>query len=76
MRRMTEEDLELLSTVPEAHKQYLRERREIECFAIADRACWYDSLTNEQKKEVQMWRNAWLDVTQTLIIPTKPSWIK
>lgn len=76
MKIMVEEDLELLSTVPEAYKQYLRERRQRECFSIVDRACWYDSLTYEQKQEVQVWRNAWLNVTETYVIPTKPIWIK
>jgi hypothetical protein len=76
MERLTEENLDLLDTVPESKKQYFRERRQIECFNIADRAAWYDGLTAEQKQEVQAWRKAWLDVTETMIIPTKPSWIK
>ena len=53
----------------------LRERRRTECFSVCDRACWYDALTQEQKAEVQAWRRAWLDVTDTLIIPDMPDWI-
>lgn len=65
----TEEELEekLLSE--------LRERREVECFAICDRAVWYDSLIDEQKEEVKVWRQNWLDVTVTKVVPDIPSFI-
>lgn len=53
----------------------LREQRNRECFAICDRACWFDALTEEQKEEVRVWRKAWLDVTDTLIVPKTPDWI-
>lgn len=53
----------------------LREQRQTECFDICDRACWYDTLTQEQKDEVKQWRNEWLEVTETRVIPTKPSFI-
>lgn len=54
----------------------IRQLRRKECFDIADRAAWYDSLTEEQKAEVQSWRKAWLDAPETGIIPEKPRWIK
>ncbi len=53
----------------------LRELREQECFAICDRACWFYTLTDEQKEEVLVWRQAWLDVTETRAIPENPSWL-
>lgn len=54
----------------------LRERREIECFPYINRGeLWYDSLTQEQRIELSVWYHAWLDVTETRIIPTKPSWL-
>lgn len=54
----------------------IRQLRRLECFDIADRAAWYDALTDEQKAEVQAWRKAWLDAPETGIIPKKPEWIK
>lgn len=55
----------------------LRERRNVECFSIINRGkLWYDTLTQEQLVELNNWYNAWLNVTQTEIIPTKPTWIK
>jgi hypothetical protein len=54
----------------------IRQLRRKECFDIADRAAWYDALTQEQKAEVQSWRKAWLDAPETGIIPEKPDWIK
>lgn len=53
----------------------LRRRREYECFAISDRAVWFYGLTEEQKAEVQHWRQAWLDAPETGNIPEKPQWI-
>lgn len=55
----------------------LRERREYECFHIINRGeLWYRTLTNEQLAELQDWYAAWLNVTETLIVPDKPSWLK
>ena len=54
----------------------IRQLRRKERVDIADRAAWYDSLTEEQKAEVQSWRKAWLDAPETGIIPEKPRWIK
>lgn len=55
----------------------LRQRREEECFSIINRGeLWYDALTEAQLNELNNWYNAWLNVTETEIIPIKPSWIK
>ena len=55
----------------------LRQQREVECFPIINRGqLWYDTLTSEQRTELQEWYHAWLDVTETKVIPTKPSWLK
>ena len=57
--------------------QELRQQREVECFLIINRGqLWYSTLTEEQLLELNTWYNAWLDVTETKIIPEKPSWIK
>lgn len=58
-------------------KEGLRERREVECFPIINRGkLWYDTLTTKQLKELNEWYQAWLNVTETLIVPDKPSWLK
>lgn len=55
----------------------LRQQREAECFTIINRGkLWYDTLTIEQINELRSFYRAWLDVTETKIIPTKPSWLK
>ena len=55
----------------------LRLQRKTECFSLINRGqLWYDQLSLAQKVELQIWYQAWLNVTQTNIIPTKPSWLK
>lgn len=54
----------------------LRVLREHECFIFVNRGkLWYDKLTEEQHEELDIWYNAWLDVTETKIIPEKPAWL-
>ncbi len=54
----------------------LRAQRESECFPIVNRGhLWYERLTLEQIAELEIWYQAWLDVTATKIVPTKPSWL-
>ena len=56
---------------------YLRAVREFECFSIINRSpLWFMSLSSEQQKELTEWYKAWLDVTETSVIPTKPTWLK
>lgn len=57
--------------------QELRQKREIECFSIINRGkLWYKSLNIEQLNSLNDWYKKWLDVTITLIVPTKPTWIR
>lgn len=57
-------------------KAEIRYERELECFSVINRGeAWYRTLTEEQKNELQMWYQAWLDAPQTLEIPTKPNWL-
>lgn len=60
-----------------SEKQHeLRERREAECFSIINRGqLWYDSLTPQQRAELQQWYDAWLEVTETLQPPETPDWL-
>ena len=55
----------------------LRIRRDFECFSIVNRGqVWYDKLTQEEKYQLSIWYQSWLDVTITNVIPNKPSWLK
>lgn len=55
----------------------LRNKREAICFSVINRGgLWYEKLTNSQKTELSEWYDAWLEVTETLIEPQTPSWIK
>ena len=57
----------------------LRKRREIECFSYTDRGeLWYAenvNISEERRSEFANWRDEWLKVTDTRIIPDKPSWL-
>lgn len=57
---------------------FLKLRRQKECFNIIDNRSqmWYNHLTQEQKNELDIWYQAWLDVTETHIIPVKPEWLE
>lgn len=58
-------------------KNELRARRQSICFPIINRGqLWYNTLTESQKKELNIWYKAWLDVTETLTEPVKPEWLK
>lgn len=66
-----------IETDEEELLEKLRYQRELECFFIINRGkLWYDNLAEEQLVELQSWYNKWLNVTETKIIPEKPSWIK
>jgi hypothetical protein len=54
----------------------LRSKREKACFTYINRGdFWYSRLTYEQKEELDTWYQAWLDVTETKVIPEKPEWL-
>ena len=55
----------------------LKLRRQKECFNIVDNRSpmWYNHLSDEQKAELDAWYQAWLDVTETHVIPNKPEWL-
>ena len=54
----------------------LRERRKSECFSVVNRGLlWYMMLSDEQHAELNRWYAAWLDVTETLIVPDAPEWL-
>lgn len=54
----------------------LRKRRIEECFAVINRGrLWYNRLSVEQYTELELWYDAWLNVTETLEIPAAPTWL-
>lgn len=60
----------------ERNKTNVRARRERECFSVINRGkLWYDRLSNEQLLELEKWYQAWLDATETGVIPARPRWI-
>jgi len=62
--------------VPQKNLSALRTLREIECFPVINRGQgWYRTLTQSQLEELDDWYQAWLDVTETKIIPEKPEWL-
>ena len=55
----------------------LRARRAAECFSVIDRSIlWHNRLTEEQKTELNVWYQAWLNVTETKGVPEKPAWLE
>lgn len=66
-----------MSIATKARIEYIRDRRAKECFPIINRGkFWLETLTAEQTAELNAWYRAWLDATETLIIPKKPEWLK
>ena len=58
-------------------KQLLRQYRDSQCFSVINRGIlWYNTLTDAQKAELNEWYHAWLDVTETLVVPEKPDWLE
>ena len=58
-------------------EQVIRERREVECFNLIDNRSplWWSHLSEEMRKELDAWYEAWLVATETKIIPEKPTWL-
>lgn len=70
----TEQD-EALQT--EAKKSELRLLREKECFSVINRGqLWYEGISISQLLELRQWYKAWLAVTETMVVPEKPAWLK
>jgi hypothetical protein len=55
---------------------FLRSQRDKACFPYVNRGeMWYSRLSAEQKEELGAWYQAWLDVTDTKVIPEMPEWL-
>lgn len=60
----------------EKQKEALRQQREAECFPVINRGwMWYSGLNLVQWLELKKWYLAWLNVTETLLIPERPTWL-
>lgn len=63
-------------SVKERQRAIIRYTRETDVFPIINRGgIWYDTLTEQEKSDLMEWYQAWLDATETLIIPEKPAWL-
>lgn len=57
-------------------KEEFRRRRETECFSFINRGqLWYESISLSQLLELRSWYKAWLNVTETMVAPEKPTWL-
>ena len=46
------------------------------CFPVVNRGeLWYSKLDDEKMKELDVWYQAWLDVTDTKVVPETPEWL-
>ena len=71
----TDEDIAKYDAIGQISE--LRIRREEECFSVINRGKpWYNRLTEEQNNDIEIWYQQWLDVTETKIIPERPSWLE
>jgi len=75
-------DNDFVDELLEIEKEILRERRNSECFEYWNRQWVIEpepnkphQVTQEQFNEMELWYEAWLNVTETMIIPTKPEWL-
>ena len=61
----------------EAKKAEFRLRRETECFSVINRGqLWYEGVSITQLLELRQWYKAWLNVTETMVVPKKPTWLE
>lgn len=66
-----------IEVVVKTQIELLQEQRQLECFEVLESKSklWYDNLTEVQYNELNSWYKAWLNVTDTLVVPTKPTWL-
>ena len=61
----------------EAKKAEFRLRRETECFSVINRGqLWYEGVSITQLLELRQWYKAWLNVTETMVVPERPAWLE
>ena len=61
----------------EAENAQLRVERDAECFSVINRGqLWYEGVSIAQLLELRQWYKAWLNVTETMVVPEKPAWLE
>ena len=74
---VVKDEEKLKSIQLEKEVEMIRLTREEECFTVINRGgIWYDTLTEQEKSDLMDWYQVWLNATDTLVIPEKPSWLK
>lgn len=75
--RLFFDESQLATLNEESEKDTLRQRRRTECFPFVNRGqLWYATLTVKQIAELTVWYTAWLKVTETKVVPEKPTWLE
>ena len=68
-------EIHIILPTPEDIKEIFRFGRN-KCFNIINRGnSWYNTLTDIQIQELQIWYQEWLDAPDTLKEPIKPKWL-
>lgn len=69
----------VVDTIPrtiEEQKNIIRRLRMNRVFPVINRSqMWFNSLTEQQKQDIQNWYQEWLDAPDNLVIPERPSWL-
>lgn len=74
--KLVKSDMRQMEINNERELYNLRSMREKVCFPYINRGdLWYNRLSVEQKAELNVWYDSWLDVTTTRVIPEKPEWL-
>lgn len=74
--KLVHDPAEYESRQTEELKQEYRQRRETECFSVINRGqLWYEGVSLTQLLELRAWYQAWLNVTETMVVPEKPAWL-
>ena len=70
-------DAEYEAVQTEERQNEYRRRRETECFSVINRGqLWYEGISLVQLIELRQWYKAWLNVTETMVVPEKPAWLE
>lgn len=71
------EELKNPEIFSEENREHLRNIRDYLCFRVINRGgLWYDLLTPQERTELLNWYVAWLNITETEVVPEQPDWLK
>jgi hypothetical protein len=70
------QELENPATFLPENIEHLRNIRDFLCFRVVNRGgVWYNTLTEQEKTELMEWYLAWLNITETKVVPKEPEWL-